>query len=197
MFRIDKISYAYPGQEKIFDQFSADFSRHQNILIRGENGCGKSTLLKLLVGELHYCAGDIIADEECNFFYVPQDAASRILGLTIEQDLRIWQIAGLKLKLEDLGSLPLLKGFDPALFRLPLRELSTGTKQAYVLSLALLHPDSYLILDEALPGLDDVRKLVFCNELAKHRGILAISHDDFARPGIFDLSLRLEGGILS
>lgn len=57
MFSVQKISFAYPGQETIFDQFSADFSRHQNILIRGENGCGKSTLLKLLVGELHYSGG--------------------------------------------------------------------------------------------------------------------------------------------
>lgn len=42
MFRIDKISYAYPGQEKIFDQFSADFSRHQNILIRAKTAVGKA-----------------------------------------------------------------------------------------------------------------------------------------------------------
>jgi len=196
MFRLNNIRFAYFGQSAIFEGFSHDFHSAENTLIGGENGCGKSTLLRLLVGDLKCLTGEIKKETGKAFFYVPQQAESRILGLSIEQDLRLWQIAGLALSIAELPSLPMLQGFDPQLFHLPLRELSTGTKQAYVLSLALLHTDHYLILDEALPSLDEQRKAIFCKELSKRRGVLAVSHEDFGDNGIFNRTLILEQGRL-
>lgn len=192
MFVIKQLYFAYPTQPSLFDDLSWDFSADENTLIQGENGCGKSTLLKLLTGELRANSGEIISGSGRPFFYVPQDAESRILGLNLEQDLRLWQIAGLKLSLSDLANLPLLQGFDPGFLKLPLRELSTGTKQAYLLSLALLHKDHYLILDEVLTSLDAERKRIFCKELAKHKGILAVSHEDFQDPSIFMKILQIK-----
>jgi len=194
MFRIRNLNFAYPNQPALFKDLQAEFYLKQNTLIQGENGCGKSSLLKLLVGDLKAQSGSISLTPDKAWFYVPQDAQSRILGLTIEQDLRLWQIAGLQLSLDQLANLPLLRGFDPELFQLPLRELSTGTKQAYVLSLALLHSNSYLILDEALPGLDEQRRTIFSSELSRHKGILAVSHDAFSEPDIFDHTLILQNG---
>jgi ABC-type Mn2+/Zn2+ transport system ATPase subunit len=196
MFRVKNISFAYPAQAPLFEGFTCDFLSAENTLIGGENGCGKSTLLRLLVGDLKCQSGEIIGDKDRRYFYVPQHAESRILGLSLEQDLRLWQIAGLRLSMSELEGLPLLQGFDPQLFRLPLRELSTGTKQAYILSLALLHTEHFLILDEALPSLDEQRKAIFCNELSKRHGILAVSHEDFTEHGIFAHRLTLAQGRL-
>ncbi len=196
MIKLIDISFAYPGQAALFDGLKLELSTETRTLIRGENGSGKSTLMQLITGNLQPQKGELIHPQHPGIFYVPQDAKSRILGVSLEQDLRLWQIAGLKTCVQHLASQPLLQDFDPAIFSKPIRELSTGTLQAYMLALALLHQEHYLILDEALPSLDEQRRQLFCRELAKVRGFLAVSHESFGTEPAFDHILTLKEGKL-
>jgi ATPase subunit of ABC transporter with duplicated ATPase domains len=172
MFSCSSLSFAYPNRDPLFRNLSFSFSEHENIQIKGENGCGKSTLLKLLCGKLPASEGKIERQKDA-FFYLPQNAESRILGVNLEQDMKIWQISGM-----DIGPVldhPLLWGLKDSILSLPLRELSQGAKQAYLLSIALCMPH-YLVLDEPFTALDSMRREILDRELAKRQGMLVVSH---------------------
>ncbi|MCB5252151.1 MAG: ABC transporter ATP-binding protein [Candidatus Cloacimonadaceae bacterium] len=190
MFELQNFCFSYPGREVLFDDLSLSLPRSQNCLLQGENGCGKSTLLKILCGKLQPLCGKV--KRPARYFYLPQEVESRILGINLSQDLQLWQMAGLDLDM--LKSHPLVANFPKVYWELPLRELSQGSKQAYMLSIALCHADHYLLLDEPYPALDKERRHTLTKELSKKRGMLMVSH---YRPELsFDSILHLQEGKL-
>lgn len=190
MFELQNLSFSYPGRKVLFENLSLSLPSTENWLLQGENGCGKSTLLKLLSGKLSPLSGQIT--RPIAYFYLPQEVESRILGINLAQDLQLWQMAGLDPVA--LKSHALLKNFPDEYWELPLRELSQGSKQAYMLSIAFCHPDRYLLLDEPYPALDKERRQSLTAELSRRRGMLMVSHylPDFA----FDKVLHLQEGKL-
>jgi ATPase subunit of ABC transporter with duplicated ATPase domains len=192
MFEITQLSFAYSGREQLFENLSLRLPKAEKWLLQGENGCGKSTLLKLLCGKLSPAAGSITCFQPTGYFYLPQQAESRILGINLVQDLQIWQMAGLDPA--GLKTHPLVAGFAPQFWELPLHELSQGTKQAYLLAIALMHRQQYLILDEPYPALDLQRRQILTQALAKRRGLLLVSHYTPDIP--FDHVLNLHEGRL-
>ncbi|MFA6910092.1 MAG: ATP-binding cassette domain-containing protein [Candidatus Cloacimonadaceae bacterium] len=172
MFTLHKLGFTYPEREALFTALSHHFNREENILLCGENGSGKSTLLKLLCGKLSPNAGKIDTCEH-PLFYLPQEADGRILGITLEQDLSIWQMAGMAV--DAVKGHALMQGFGD-IWRLPLRELSKGTRQCYLLSLALCLKDHYLVLDEPFTALDSDRRKLLADLLALRKGMLIVSH---------------------
>lgn len=190
MFELQKLSFSYPGRKTLFDQLSLSLPEQENILLQGENGCGKSTLLKLICGKLQSSAGEIKRPEA--YFYLPQEVESRILGINLSQDLQLWELAGLDLPL--LKSHPLVANFPAEYWDLPLRELSQGSKQAYLLSIAFCHRHHYLLLDEPYPALDKERRQILTQELSKRQGMLVVSH--FKPELSFDKILTLQQGRL-
>ncbi len=190
MFELQKLSFSYPGRETLFDQLSLSLPGHENILLQGENGCGKSTLLKLISGKLQPLSGEIQRPEA--YFYLPQEVENRILGINLSQDLQLWEMAGLDLSM--LKSHPLVASFPDVYWELPLRELSQGSKQAYLLSIAFCHTRHYLLLDEPYPALDKERRQILTAELSKRRGMLVVSH--FKPELSFDRILNLRQGKL-
>lgn len=120
MFELQDLCFRYPGREALFEGLSKHFPQDQRILLRGANGSGKSTLLKLLCKKLEPDRGNILRSTN-SLFYLPQDSDRRILGISLEDDLSIWQMTGLDPA--EVMKHPLLKGFGPGLRNLALREL--------------------------------------------------------------------------
>lgn len=58
---VDKISFSYPGRNKIFEEFSTIIKAHKITAICGGNGCGKSTLVALLMRDIAPDKGTITA----------------------------------------------------------------------------------------------------------------------------------------
>jgi len=191
MFEIQKLCFAYPRREALFIELSHHFKAESNVLLCGENGSGKSTLLKLLCGRLTPDAGRIDS-AGTPLFYLPQDGDNRILGLTLEQDLSIWEMAGLDGNA--VKTQALMEGFADDIWTLSLRELSKGARQSYLLSIALCLEHHYLVLDEPFTALDSRRRELLGKALASRKGMLIVSHI----PGLFipDISLKLQDGKL-
>jgi len=174
MFELNKLRFAYPGKDFLFRGLSLALPAEARVLLQGENGCGKSTLLNLITGRLEPTSGSITARAQDNYFYLPQKAESRILGINFDQDLELWEMAGLDPR--GLKAHPLVQDFLPQFWELPLYELSQGTKQAYMLAIALSHPHSYLILDEPYPALDKRRQGILSECLSQRQAMLLVSH---------------------
>jgi ATPase subunit of ABC transporter with duplicated ATPase domains len=172
MFEVQELHFAYPGRAALFAGLSRHFPGDKKILLQGGNGCGKSTLLKLLCARLEPDSGKISRAPQASF-YLPQEAEARILGITLQDDLSIWQMAGL-----DSAAVlqhPLIGGFGEGLQNLALRELSKGAKQAYLLSVAL-SLGHYLVLDEPFTALDQNRAGILSDYLRQQQGWLVVSH---------------------
>ncbi|MBN2123251.1 MAG: ATP-binding cassette domain-containing protein [Deltaproteobacteria bacterium] len=59
MISIRELSYAYPGQAPLFEDFNLHIPRGEAWAVIGPSGCGKSTLLYLLAGLLRPTRGEI------------------------------------------------------------------------------------------------------------------------------------------
>lgn len=194
MFQLDKISFSYPGAPRLFHEFCLSLDPEQNTLLQGENGSGKSTLVSLMTGQLKPSKGSIKA--RGSYFYLPQNSDSRILGLNLMQDIRLWQIAGWNIDAESLLKHPLLSGLGIDTFHAPIWELSTGTRKAYMLALALQREDEYLVLDEPFAALDAFRLELALDLLLGKKGMLIISHQCEAFQQRFDSCYVLDRGRL-
>ena len=56
---VNKVSYAYPGMNRLLDNLSFQVAEGEYVGIVGMSGCGKSTLLKLILGNLTADTGEI------------------------------------------------------------------------------------------------------------------------------------------
>lgn len=194
MFQICNISFSYPNSPPLFQDFSLSLDASQNTILRGENGSGKSTLVNLMTGNLQPSKGSIRPVGK--FFYLPQNSETRILGMNLMQDIQLWQISGWQLEASALLQHPLLQDINLTMLHLPLWELSTGTKSAYLLALALSRQDEYLILDEPFTALDSKRKELALELLMEKKGMLMISHQCQSFEQRFDNNLVLDKGKL-
>jgi cobalt/nickel transport system ATP-binding protein len=59
LINVKDLSYAYPGRDKILDDFSFVLKKGEKIALIGSTGCGKSTFLKILMGLLKAPKGSI------------------------------------------------------------------------------------------------------------------------------------------
>lgn len=192
MFELRDLSFAYPGREMLFAGLNLCLPTNERLLLCGENGSGKSTLLMLLCNKLQALRGKITRPDK-DLFYLPQNPENRILGINLTQDLQIWQMAGLDVEM--VRSHSLLMDFDSTIWSLALGELSKGTKQAYLLSIALCLPQCYLVLDEPFTALDERRMTILSEILEQRQEMLIVSH---VKP-LFSIhkTLHLEKGKIS
>jgi ATP-binding cassette, subfamily F, member 3 len=89
------------GRQVLYDGIEASIIRGDRIGLLGKNGAGKSTLFKVLMGEEHLDAGDVLRDRKCSIGYLPQEIHPLRGGTVFENmlaHLGPWTKADRKLK---------------------------------------------------------------------------------------------------
>lgn len=169
--RACKLSYVYPGGEKVLDDFEVSIRKGEYVGFRGYSGVGKSTLFNLFLGLLKPTSGEIqvdgvplTPDVQSSWLrrvgYVPQEvfvfqgtlAENIALGckeVDRERIERILQQVSLEKWLQGLPD-----GIDTVLGEAGGR-LSGGQKQRIGIARALYKEIDVLLLDEATSALDN------------------------------------------
>ncbi|MCB5245983.1 MAG: ATP-binding cassette domain-containing protein [Candidatus Cloacimonetes bacterium] len=206
LFQIQNITFSYPKQPPLFQDFSLDINQEDKILLTGANGSGKSTLLALLMGIVSPQEGNITLNDTpipaltpeiySEVLYSHQNARMDLFGLVPRNDWELWQLAipeKFTEKSLNLADHDLMAKFDT-----PYAHLSGGELRAFSLLWLPLLQDKFWLLDEPTSGLDAKHKTSFvdlCQNKEK-RGYLIVSYDPVMEDSLFNRILLLEKGKL-
>ena len=205
------VSFAY-GDEKILNDFNAEFPKGKIIGINGPSGCGKSTFLKLLMRFWDVDAGSIsLSGTDVRKLntkclrgmegFVTQD--TQLFNDTIENNLRIARLkasheaivqAAKEASLHDF-IMSLEKGYETSVGELGDR-LSGGERQRIGIARAFLHEAPFLLLDEPTSNLDSLNEAIILKSLVEKREgktIILVSHRK-STMGIADTVYSMENG---
>jgi simple sugar transport system ATP-binding protein len=191
--------------------------------IAGENGAGKTTLIKILCGAAAPDSGELVLDGAIYPRLAPMQA--RDLGIaTVHQDLMLARnltaAANIFMgqELRRAGPLGLLSVLDePAMeeaareqlaelgmtladeqWRVPVRDLSGGQRQAVALARAIRMNPRILLLDEPIAALDVGKRALLSRRLRsladEGAAILVTAHDPDDLDGLADRVLHLRSG---
>ncbi|MDB5350378.1 MAG: ATPase component of transporter with duplicated ATPase domain [Planctomycetota bacterium] len=89
------------GRQTLYDGIDASIVRGERIGLLGKNGAGKTTLFKILVGQDHLDAGEMIRDRKSSVGYLPQEIHPLKVGTVFENmlaHLGPWTEADVRLK---------------------------------------------------------------------------------------------------
>ncbi len=175
MIQVHGLAKGYGGQE-LFNDLSFTLGRGEKIGLVGRNGAGKTTLLKILMGEEHADAGDIVVPKGYRVaslrqhlaFSEPTILQEACLALPEDQkfdDYRAEKILmGLGFARDDFGRAP--------------AEFSGGMQIRLNLAKVLLQDPDCLFLDEPTNYLDIVGMRWLGGFLKRFRGeLVLITHD--------------------
>ena len=146
---IKNLSFAYNGQDLLFDNVSLSLDSQWKLGLLGRNGRGKTTLLNIIQGKLDY-SGKISAN--IDFEYFPQIISDKEnLTLYAIQDkfhVEQWELE------KEFSQLQL----DPKVLWQPFNTLSGGEQTKVLLALAFKNKDSFVLLDEPTNHLDETSR---------------------------------------
>lgn len=173
IFKLDNVSYNYPGGEEALTGISMSILRGEKLVLLGANGCGKSTLLKLLDGLLFpkqgklYCFGEEINEEnlgreEFSFAFrrrvgfVFQNSEAQLFNPSVWEEIAFGPLQ-MGLESEDIksrveGILSML-GLQNLKDRPPFK-LSGGEKKKVAIASVLSINPEVILFDEPTNGLD-------------------------------------------
>jgi len=164
MIGIKDLSFSY-GKLKVFENFNLEVPEDEVCLITGINGVGKSTLLRLIAGALRPTGGDILFDEK-----IGRDPRRKI-GF-ISDILSLYESLTVARSIDFHMSVYNLSKFDDSLIRhtkigldQKIKELSTGQKTIFHLSLILSTEPEILLIDEIIHSIDAYLRRVFLEQL--------------------------------
>ncbi len=200
VFRVDAISFRYPGGILALDGVSFEIAPNEAVCLLGSNGCGKSTLLRLLDGLAFPDSGRIeawgrpllpatLADEGFSREFrrrvglVFQDADTQLFSPTVLDEVAFGPLQ-LGLSHEEVRArcrdVLALLGVERLADREP-HALSGGEKKRVAIAAALATDPDVLLLDEPFAGLDprSQARLVDLLQALRARGktIVAATHD--------------------
>lgn len=195
---IDNISFTFPGQLSLFNNFSCKLLANKINLIIGDNGSGKSTLASFLLRAFKPDSGKIIIND-LDIFQTPINEWREIISI-VPQTIELFNssiLDNITLKkyadnLEKIINACKESGIwdyinrqpDGLLSKLGANgsKLSGGEKQKLALARALYRNPKILILDEASTALDKKSKKEFIqiikSLIKKNLTIIIISHED-------------------
>ena len=166
MITAKDLSFSY-GKLKVFENFNLDIPEGQVCLITGINGVGKSTLLRLMAGVLRPAKGEIIFDEKLG------DDPKRKIGF-ISDILSLYESLTVSQSIELHKSVYGISKFDDSLIKhtkighsQKIKELSTGQKTIFHLSLILSSEPEVLLIDEIIHSIDAYLRRIFLEQLIR------------------------------
>jgi len=189
--RLEAVSFAYPGQARLFQDFSLTWEAGAWVALLGANGTGKSTLLSLLLGFCRPCQGEVrvnglpfsrvdIGWLRAQIGVVPQDPI--FFAGTVRQNLTYGQEMADAAQIEEAMHWATATGLDlDTQVGDGGNQLSGGQRQRLAIARALLGRPRFLILDEPTNHLDveSVRQLLaHLRELPWRPGVLIVTHDE-------------------
>jgi energy-coupling factor transporter ATP-binding protein EcfA2 len=153
-----RVTFAYPDQPPVLQDFSLAFRERELTAILGPNGSGKTTVLKLLRGLLTPQAGEVWrrADEEFRVGYVFQNPDYQLFAA------QVWEEVALGVRLLGLPPPEVERRVTTALTRVHLLDrarddpfsLTKGQRQRLAVAGVLALAPRVIILDEPTTGLD-------------------------------------------
>lgn len=172
MLKIEGLSFSF-DDEKIINDFSADFKAGERVCIKGESGRGKTTLLRLICGLEKPQKGLITL------------TLNEKIGVVFQSDVLLpWYTAleNVKLVSDEKSANKWLKDFllENSINKYP-SELSGGMCRRVALARAMAYDPDILILDEAFKGLDNALKekiMAIIAEACSKKICVFTSHDE-------------------
>ena len=153
---LKNITFAYPGQNPLYKDFSLSFKKGSLTAIMGKSGGGKSTLFEIASGLLEIQEGEILATERP--VLALQEAESALFENFAVDDVAFGPInkglTGKKLKEKVVSSME-LTGLEYSVFgNRNTKALSGGEKRRLSLAGIIALDSSILFFDEPTAGLD-------------------------------------------
>lgn len=195
ILEVEKISKSY-GDQKIVDNFSYIFKKHDRIGVVGKNGVGKSTFLDMLTGKLKPDTGEIIPGVTTKMGYFTQEAISLNPNNRLIEEVK--SIAEF-ITLSDGSQVSASKFLDSFLFPPEkqynyVNKLSGGEKKRLQLLKLLVTSPNFLILDEPTNDFDIDTLNVLEDFLDNFTGcLILVSHDRYFMDHLVDQLFVFEG----
>lgn len=183
--KITNLTFAYPGQQPLFQDCSLDLSSDWKLGLLGRNGRGKTTFFNLLQNKLPY-QGTITTNLTFTYFpYSVKDQSQDTWQAMSEaySEVELWQIQ---------RELALLKTPDDILWQ-PFNTLSGGEQTKVLLATIFAQQQSFILLDEPTNHLDQDSRQILANYLRrKKQGFIITSHDQDFVDQVVDHTLVIE-----
>lgn len=195
IIQIKNISFNYPEQEKLFNDFSMNIQESKWTAIIGQNGSGKSTLARLIDGLIVLKSGQIVVDgltvNDANIFdirnkigMVFQNPEDQFVGATVEDDVA-FGLENRRVPREQMHQIVEQSLRQVGMWdfrdRIP-ANLSGGQKQRVAIAGIIALSPKIIILDEATSMLDprgrqNILKLVNQIKRENNLTVISITHD--------------------
>lgn len=195
--QIKNIEFSF-GEHPLFEHFSLEIKKGENVAIIGSNGSGKTTLSRLITGTYMPQKGSISIDgitfSEEHYTELPkirkkisivlQNPEDQFIGTTVAEDIAFglenYQVPQ-ELMQERIEQYANLVGVEHLLLKEP-HQLSGGQKQRVAIASSLALETDYLIFDEATSQLDPQGKEEVFHVMSdlikkKEKNIICITHD--------------------
>ena len=196
---LKNITFAYPGQNPLYKDFSLSFKTSSLTAIMGKSGGGKSTLFEIASGLLEPQSGEILATERP--VLALQEAESALFENFAADDVAFGPInkglAGKRLKEKVVSSME-LTGLEYSVFgNRNTQALSGGEKRRLSLAGIIAIDSPVIIFDEPTAGLDPKgRKQIFetLRKLSNQGKTVIFSTHREEEAKIADRQIKIENG---
>jgi ATP-binding cassette, subfamily B, bacterial len=187
------ISFAYPGDRQVFEQFTLAIEPGQKVGLVGPSGAGKSTLIALLQRFYDLPSGRVLIDGHDISRATQESLRQAIYGRPEATDAEVWEAAHAARCGEFIENLPAsldtIVGDRGA-------QLSGGQRQRVAIARAFLKNSPILLLDEATSALDSEAEEAIRDALSRlmqGRTVIAAAHR-LSTLRNFDRIALLKGG---
>ena len=176
-FRLERISFGYTPERRLFSELDLDVGTGDKLAVVGYNGMGKTTLLKLIAGRLTPDSGRVVYGHHTVIGYQAQEF-SEVLSdeMSVYDAVRAALPPGASTAGVNnvLGSF----GFGGDEGKKPCGVLSGGEKIRLQFARIFVNPPNLLILDEPTTHLDVAARELLQQALCDYRGtVCMVSHD--------------------
>lgn len=195
MVVLQNVVYTHPDKNLLFEDINLVVNPHDKLAIIGNNGSGKSTLLKIIAGQLHSSAGQVISTSPA--YYVPQHYGQYnhldIAGaLRVDEKLNaLRQILDGHVTAENMTLLNddwgieercnealAYWGLDNMTLDTPMSDLSGGQKTKVFLAGIMVHNPEFVLMDEPGNHLDISGRGILYKYIGTFSGaMIVVSHD--------------------